>query len=67
MGESKVEKMCLLLREGNLPDLVRILLIDYYDKRYGKSMSNYRYELELSSENIDEAAATLTEFRRTFL
>ena len=67
MGESQVEKMCLLLKNGNVHELVQILLVDYYDKRYGKSMSSYRYALELSSENIDEAAATLTEFRRTLL
>ena len=62
-----MEQMCLLLRDGNLHELVRILLVDYYDKRYSKSMSNYRYDLELSSENIEETAATLTEFRRTLL
>lgn len=67
MGESQVQKMCLLLKNGNLHELVHILLVGYYDKRYGKSMSNYKYALELSSENIDEAAATLTEFRRTLL
>ncbi len=67
MGESQVEMMCLLLRTGKLQELVRHLLVEYYDKRYGKSMSNYRYELELSSENIEEAAAELTEFRRNFL
>jgi hypothetical protein len=30
-------------------------------------MSSYQYELEISSENIQEAAARLTEFRRTLL
>jgi tRNA 2-selenouridine synthase len=67
MGSSQVEKMCLHLRNGQLDELVRILLVDYYDKRYSKSMSNYRYELEISSENIEEAAARLTEFRSTLL
>lgn len=67
MGESQVDKMCEFLKNGQLQDLVRILLVDYYDKRYGKSMSNYRYELEISSENIEEAAATLTEFRRALM
>jgi len=67
MGGSQVELMCRLLRERDLPELVRILLVDYYDKRYGKSMRTYRYALELSSENIEDAAATLTDFRRTLL
>lgn len=65
LGTSRVEKMCLLLKKGELPELVRILLVDYYDKRYNKSMSNYTYTLEISSENIDEAAVKLTDYRRT--
>lgn len=67
MGASQVEKMCLLLKKGELAELVRILLVDYYDKRYSKSMTNYQYTLELSSENIDEAAVELTNFRSKFL
>ena len=67
MGESQVETMCLYLKNGQLEELVRLLLVNYYDRRYSKSMSNYRYELELSSENIAGAAAQITEFRRTFL
>jgi tRNA 2-selenouridine synthase len=67
MGRSLVEEMCLLLRNGQLPELVRILLVDYYDKRYSRSMSNYRYVLELSSEDIDAAAVRLGDFRRTLL
>lgn len=65
LGASQVENLCRLLRKGDLPELVRILLVDYYDKRYRKSMSSYRYVLELSSENIEKAAAELAEFRRT--
>ena len=67
MGAALVEKMCRLLRSGELTELVRILLIDYYDKRYGKSMRDYSYALELSAEDLDEAAAVLTEFRRSLL
>lgn len=63
MGAEQVETMCRLLRQGNLRELVRILLVDYYDKRYGKSMSHYRFVLDISSEDIDEAAARLAEFR----
>ncbi len=65
MGAGPVEKMCRLLQNGELRELVRILLVDYYDKRYGKSMSNYKYTLELSSENIAEATANLTELRNS--
>lgn len=64
MGAGMVEKMCSLLHEGNLRELVSILLVDYYDKRYGKSMSEYRFDLEISAEDMDDAAARLEEFRR---
>jgi tRNA 2-selenouridine synthase len=65
MGAELVERMCDLLREGDLPQLVRILLVEYYDKRYGKSMSKYHFSLDISAENIDAAAARLEDFRRS--
>ena len=67
MGAEKVQEMCSLLRQNNLSELVRILLVDYYDKRYGKSMSGYSFALQISSENIDEAALQLEEFRSSLL
>lgn len=67
MGVVQVERMCTLLNKGNLEELVRILLVDYYDKRYSRSMGSYRYELDISSENIQEAARELTAFRHSLL
>lgn len=67
LGKDKVQKMRSLLAGDEIPELVRMLLVDYYDKRYARSMRDYRYELELSSENIDEAAERLTQFRKTLL
>lgn len=65
MGNDRVVKMRRLLETGNLVELVRILLLEYYDRRYAKSMREYRYALEISSENIAAAAARLTEFRQS--
>jgi tRNA 2-selenouridine synthase len=67
LGTAQVEEMCTLLRNGALEELVRILLVDYYDKRYGRSMGSYQYALELSSENIGEAAGKLTALRSSLL
>jgi tRNA 2-selenouridine synthase len=67
MGEERVERMCTLLHQGELSDLVRMLLVDYYDQRYGKSMSGYRYALELSAEDLDQAASELRQFRSTLI
>ncbi|MGW8193345.1 MAG: tRNA 2-selenouridine(34) synthase MnmH [Desulforhopalus sp.] len=63
LGTTRVEELCRLLKNGDLRELVRILLLDYYDKRYGRSMESYQYEFELSSENIAEAADKLVDFR----
>lgn len=67
LGTTQVERMCTLLKNGDLEELVRTLLVDYYDKRYGRSMGSYHYELELSSEDIKEATRELTAFRRSIL
>ncbi len=65
MGHREIDKLCSLLREGNLEELVTILLVDYYDKRYSNSMKDYSYDFELSSEDIPLAAAQLIEFRNS--
>lgn len=67
MGVTKVEEMCDLLSCNNVHELVRILLVDYYDHRYARSMSRYRFDLEVSSESISEAVDELTRFRNTLL
>jgi hypothetical protein len=67
MGNTKIDRLCTLLRKGNFEELVRTLLLDYYDKRYSNSMSDYSYELELSSEDISEAAAELEGFRASLI
>jgi tRNA 2-selenouridine synthase len=64
LGAQKVELMCSLLHRGELAELVRILLVDYYDRRYERSMSSYVFDLELSSEDLDAAAARLNSFRK---
>ncbi len=63
MGHREIDRLCGLLKEGNLEELVRTLLLDYYDKRYNNCMSGYHYALELSSEDISAAAVQLTDFR----
>lgn len=65
MGKTKVEELCRNLVEGDLRPFVRTLLLEYYDKRYNRSMQNYTFQLELSSESIDECADKLTSFRNS--
>ncbi|MCK9174655.1 MAG: hypothetical protein M0O96_05195 [Desulforhopalus sp.] len=63
LGCEKVNQMCSLLADHNLRDLVRILLLEYYDPRCTRSMSSCTFALELSAEDIPQCAARLTEFR----
>lgn len=67
MGAARVEEMCDLLNSNRLHELVRILLVDYYDQRYARSMSRYTFDLEVSSESISDAAEKLTAFRLSLL
>jgi len=67
MGAARVEEMCDLFNSNQLHDLVRILLVDYYDKRYERSMSEYTFDLEVSSESIADVAEQLTAFRASLI
>jgi tRNA 2-selenouridine synthase len=63
LGQERVAEMCTMLRIGDLEPLVHALLVHYYDVRYGKVMHNYRYSLEISSEDIETAVQRLSSFR----
>lgn len=63
LGHELVETMIQYLHDGDLRGLVRILLIEYYDKRYGNSMGRNLFELELSSEDIPLTAEKLLVYR----
>lgn len=67
VGGEVTETMCRLLHRGDLAELVHILLVEYYDKRYENSLKRYHYQLEISSENIAEAAENLVQFRNNLL
>jgi tRNA 2-selenouridine synthase len=65
MGHQQVEKMCRLLHHGDISELVHILLMDYYDKRYAASMRDYRFALEIPADDLDAAAQILVNFRES--
>lgn len=67
LGGSRVERLCRLLEGGELAELVRVLLVDYYDKRYDNSLNTHRFDLQINSDNIDAATAELSEYRRSIL
>ena len=61
-GKARIAEMVAMLRAGNLAPVVEALLVDHYDPRYLHSMRGYSYALEISSENLDQAAAALRPF-----
>ncbi len=63
LGKKTAVKLCTLLDDGNLGELVQILLVDYYDQRYKNNLDRYHYEFEVDSASITEAAAALQVFR----
>lgn len=67
LGHLQVNKMCGMVKKRELRELVRILFLEYYDKRYGNSMSDYHYEVTIDADSIDAAAEELTRFRQTIL
>lgn len=67
LGSTLVDHLCLLLKKDDLSEFVHILLEEYYDKRYGNCMEKYKYELEISSENVDQAVSELHDYRNSLL
>ena len=67
LGKKIAGKLCRLLDEGNLSELVRILLVDYYDQRYKNNLDRYRYVFEVDSTSIADAAVTLQGFRENLM
>lgn len=67
LGHVITDKLGALLKAGALDELVHILLVDYYDKRYDNSLKRYTYSLEVSSEDIVNAAEILTDYRESLI
>ncbi len=44
-----------------------MLLVDYYDPRYQHAMSDYDFALELSAEDLNQAAEELITFRNQMM
>lgn len=61
-GKKRAAELLELLHKGELEQGVAILLREYYDPRYEHAMRDYRYALEISSENLDSAADQLKRF-----
>ena len=63
LGKKLVNHLCNCLKQGEFKEFVTILLEEYYDPKYQYGMRNYRYDLELDAEDLDQVQAGLVEFR----
>ncbi len=61
-GKARIGEMVGALRNGSVEGVVRTLLREYYDPRYLHAMHQYRYALEISSEDLDAAVIRLAAF-----
>ena len=62
LGKVKVEQLRLWLKQGEIENIVHMLLVDYYDPRYQHAMSGYDFALELSAEDLSRATEELIIF-----
>ncbi len=56
--------MRLWLKQEEIEKIVHMLLVEYYDPRYKHAMNAYEYVLELSAEDLNQAADELICFRK---
>ncbi len=67
LGKLKVEQLRKWLKQGEIENIVHMLLLDYYDPRYKHAMSKYEFMLELSTEDLNQAAGELIGFRNEII
>ena len=67
LGKVKVEQLRLWLEQGEIENIVHMLLVDYYDPRYQHAMSGYDFALELSAEDLNQATGELITFRNQMI
>jgi len=50
LGKKKVFELKLLLEKGELKEVIRVLLLDYYDKLYAHTVDSKEYEFEIKNK-----------------
>lgn len=60
LGKRKTSEMLSLFNGGNLPELVRMLLLDYYDPLYGYECGNHeKYAAVIDANDINDAVCQI--------
>ena len=58
----KYEEYSALLRENMIDELSKILMLEYYDPLYQKSIDKYKYSSEITYSTLSEAVEKIIEF-----
>lgn len=59
VGKARAEEIAQMARNGEILEAVRVLLLEYYDPLYAKSIKNRKFELTVCSDDISTAADEL--------
>jgi tRNA 2-selenouridine synthase SelU len=59
LGKNCAEEISALVQEGNIRKAVAILLAEYYDPLYGRSIKNKQFELTVCSDDTRVVALKL--------
>jgi tRNA 2-selenouridine synthase len=63
LGHKRVETLLAQMNSGQLDDVVRSLLVDYYDPLYGYEKINLSaFDLVVSAENLTDAASRMIDY-----
>lgn len=64
LGKEKIENYIQMLDQGQIDELVKDLMKEYYDPMYKKGEDRYKYELTVCADDIDKACDTIEEWLR---
>lgn len=66
LGKKKAEELLRLFAEGHIEEMVKILLLEYYDPLYNKSIKVVpEYGLIVNSDNMEAALDAITRYVET--
>ncbi|MGL5189043.1 MAG: tRNA 2-selenouridine(34) synthase MnmH, partial [Cetobacterium sp.] len=62
IGKEKYEEYSQMLKDNKIDELSEVLMLDYYDPLYQKSIEKYTYDSEIFYETIDEGVEKVVRY-----
>ncbi|CVK17584.1 tRNA 2-selenouridine(34) synthase MnmH [Sporomusa sphaeroides] len=67
LGNKKTEYLLADFRAGKVRDVVKVLLVDYYDLMYGYGQSDTAiYDVEVNADDIEQATEVIIQYLQQF-